>query len=492
MGETITLERTIEAYVGIDEARFLTEVDHLNRHRLSDGSHNPKAVEGVRENLVPATKEAAMPYAVSTTYQEYKDGDFWWMIDQSSVDVARSGILFHSHSAAIERVGVEIEEAKDVAENLPPGKIKVVISPKMTRYDATYEEAKDEHLADDDMIRIHMLDIDDDGNVIGKYMQSVLVRDIPLSAWQKMLEDPNNIFSKSIELEEKESALSVMKAHKEMTLPEEKLPEGVITVVESVLPYLDNETRKRVEAQLVLFRSNQAEFHQTAGIVARQWTDFEKALADSLRDEYATKEVETFIRQLSHQWSDEFIAKLSAHTDQDGRIEIDRSLAIDIEEARRNTLWVSAAVVTGNEKILAKVDNKLSQRIYDNTKLIEMMILNGYSRNEIMAVQAENNQIIAGINISVGGGCPGESRGSFADQDGIKLFRDDGKEQKDWKWKDGVCVVGGCPSRPHATKVGPCSVCRGCQNIYDQGGNPVKNYKNIQTIGKIGKSLVKG
>ncbi len=50
-------------------------------------------------------------------------------------------------------------------------------------------------------------------------------------------------------------------------------------------------------------------------------------------------------------------------------------------------------------------------------------------------------------------------------------------ERKNWKWKQGICVVPRCPTRPGTTKVGPCSVCSCCQLEFDKGKDPVKMYK---------------
>ncbi|HUD10531.1 MAG TPA: hypothetical protein VMR28_02540, partial [Candidatus Saccharimonadales bacterium] len=264
---------------GVGIEHYLTEVDHLDRLRRPDGSHDLATLIGVRQNLVPAIKEAAIPHAVSTTHQEYRDGDFWWL-DQTGVDVARSGYRFHRYPMAVARVQVEIAEADDVNKNLRPGIIKVFLSPKMTRKDAPYSVAKQEHLADDDMLRIHMLDIDEYGNTRGKYMQSLMVRGIPLDAWVRMLSDPGNIFGKAFNIEDEASALSVMKLHQELELPETALPEGVISLVEAVLPYADSETQIVLQEQLALFRCNQAELHRQAENIADRWLAFEVELAD--------------------------------------------------------------------------------------------------------------------------------------------------------------------------------------------------------------------
>lgn len=51
-----------------------------------------------------------------------------------------------------------------------------------------------------------------------------------------------------------------------------------------------------------------------------------------------------------------------------------------------------------------------------------------------------------------------------------------GDKKEDWVWKDGKCRIDNCPTRPHTTKVGPCEVCHGCQEIYDKGKDPKIEY----------------
>lgn len=60
-----------------------------------------------------------------------------------------------------------------------------------------------------------------------------------------------------------------------------------------------------------------------------------------------------------------------------------------------------------------------------------------------------------------------------------QTYREALQERKNWKWKKGVCVVKECPTRPSKTEVGPCSVCRKCQAIFDKGKNPKKLYKAV-------------
>ncbi|HSX46972.1 MAG TPA: hypothetical protein VLF87_03225 [Patescibacteria group bacterium] len=51
------------------------------------------------------------------------------------------------------------------------------------------------------------------------------------------------------------------------------------------------------------------------------------------------------------------------------------------------------------------------------------------------------------------------------------------KGKESWKWKQGVCRVQACPSRPGKTKVGPCEVCEKCQTKFDRGEDPTKRAK---------------
>ena len=66
--ENLTMERP--RVVELD-TRLLSEVDHLNRLRNFDGTYEHRDLKEIHENLVTAVKEAAVPFAVSTTHQEY-------------------------------------------------------------------------------------------------------------------------------------------------------------------------------------------------------------------------------------------------------------------------------------------------------------------------------------------------------------------------------------------------------------------------------------
>ena len=110
-------------------------------------------------------------------------------------------------------------------------------------------------------------------------MQSGLVRDIPLDAWVSFLADPNNPFKKSIAVENPDSSLSVMKTHSELEVPTEQLPEGILTILEAVIPHIkDPELRASVRQQLTEFREDQQTKHDRAVNIATRWRDFEVQL----------------------------------------------------------------------------------------------------------------------------------------------------------------------------------------------------------------------
>jgi hypothetical protein len=429
---------------GLNDELCLSEVGHLNRFRRIDGSHDFEALSGVRDNLVTAVKEAAMPFAVSTTYQEYRNGTYWWL-DQTPGLVAASGLRFHEHPAALQRVEVEIDEACDLVEGLRPGMVKVFISPKMSRADAPYEIAKREHLGDDDMLRIHMVDVAENGQTKGKFMQSMLVRDVPLEAWVRMLGDSHNIFNKAIDVEDKQSALSVMKVHRQLSVPIDRLPNGVLSLLEAVLPYADSTSQVKIRKQLELFHCDQTELHRQAENIADRWLAFEVDMADSLHDGYANEAIQYFIRGLAFQWSSAFAAELMQCTLRDGRIKMTRSLASQLETSKRNTLWVAGGVLTKNERVLSQLDFQTAQRILANELFIQTMMHEGQRAEDIRAIETQNEQAIAGQNVTAGGGCPGEQRGAF--------------EQATEASKSGESADGNCPEIKNGQRVH----CPGCK-----------------------------
>jgi hypothetical protein len=481
--------------------QLLAEVDNINRLRQQDGTHYPPFLGAIHQNLLTGVKEAAMPYAVSTVYHPFK-GEYLWL-DQAPVDVARSGYTFHKSEAALRRVDVEVEEAMNIASNLNEGMIRVFVSPKMSSEDAPYKVAEQEHLADDDMIRIHMIDRDEEsGRVKGKFMQSLLVRDIPLAAWVKLFKDSNNIFGRGFELEDEASALSIMKLHHELELPEAALPEGTISLIEAVLPYMEEADRAKVAPRLELFRSGQKELHQKAESIADRWLAFEVALADSLAAERANGDVEQFAFQLQNEWSEPMLKLVKAHRLPDGGLRMSRPLAAKLEQAKQNTLWTAAAVATGNEEVLGQLDSVTAEKIRESEQVIQAHLDVGRSYHEIAALQASMNRLIAVNNVRVGAGCPGKNSGDFGgsgqkntkdnplnDFTDFDPFRkaaadeDEETAEKDaWTWVSGYCRIEECPSLPSLTEVGRCDVCRGCQYVFDIGKDPSELYARPREV----------
>ncbi|MEK7594285.1 MAG: hypothetical protein AAB436_01440 [Patescibacteria group bacterium] len=490
-------EQAEQPALPVDE-RCLTEVDNFNYYRQEDGSHSYWAQDEVLTNLITATKEAAMPYAVSKTehvYEASRDrdekgrliGSFVWL-GKTAVENAQSGLRYHKHPAALERVKVEVDEAQDAQQNLRPGTTKVFISPRMSRSDATLEVAQAEHLADDDSVRISDAVADDGGKILRREMQSLLVRDIPLEAWVAMLEDPNNIFGKSIQVDNPDSALSVMKTHRELEIPSDKLPKGVISIIEAVAPYVeDRAARSSLEAQLERFHESQEEIDDKAVNIAKRWRDFEMELADSLHDGEATLEVRSFINSMQDKWNDDDLAVINEHAQPSANYKMSRQLAAIIEKAKQNMLWVRAGVITGNEKVLEQLDEATADKIYE-TEMSTQEIYQEHGNTEQMHIQnAQMDRQIANQNVDVGGGCPGESKANFKSDilEGTNLELTSSKEKRVGRTRRRRCVVEGCPTSPREVKVGGCGVClERCQKLFDKGRDPTKMSAASKASGK--------
>jgi hypothetical protein len=474
------------------EERYLTEVDNLNKHRLADGSHADWVLEDVFKNLIPYVKEGGMPNAVHKVehpYQETTERDesgrnpkaYMWL-GQTAIQNAKSGYTFHKSLAARKRVAIEVDEARDTEANLRPGIAKIFISPRMSRSDASYQEAKAEHLADDDAVRVSEAVADEHGNIQKRAVESLLVRDIPLEAWVAMLEDPNNWFGRAIAVENPDSALSVMAVHRKLEVPTELLPEGVVSVVEAVLPYIENaELRDSVEEQLGRFREDQADMHAKAANIAGRWQDFEIALADSLHNGHAEASIRGFIISMQDKWNQKDQAVILDHMLPDAQYRMTRDLAIVVEKAKQKMLLVKASVVTGNKRITTQLDTAVAGQIYRDEMFIQTAYQNGYGR-EVTSLDAQQDRTIASHDIKgVGGGCAGDNNTDF--NSGGKVSAFDNKtetststsESKVGKISRGRCEVKTCPTRPNEVKVGGCGVClERCQKLFDQGKDPTK------------------
>lgn len=465
--------------IPVDE-RGLTEIDHLIEIRLTDGSYESNKLEDLLQNLTTAVQEAAMPFAVSRTEHEIivnpetNKQTFMWL-GKTAVENAMSGYDFHVSDAARDRVDVEVAEAHHDEETLKPGFASIFLSPRMSEADAPYDVAKQEHLADEDSVRVSWLD----GNK--RILESLLVRDVPLKAWVAMLEDENCIFGRAINIENPASALSIMKIYGELELPLEELPKGPVSLVESVLPYIeDGELANSVAYQLERYHGDQEDMRRKAESIAERWLKFEEELANSLINNFATPAIREFIYSLQHQWGEEDLRVIRQHELGNTKVSMTRKLSAVLEAAKRNMLWAPAAVITNNPEVLNQLDATTARKIYDNEMVLQLVWHNGQN---FTALEAQNNRLVASENIKVGGGCPGDSDPNFAGKknkggDGTEKenpWETDTESKDSWKWKRGVCQVKSCSTRPGQTEVGPCSVCRKCQVKFDKGEDPTKS-----------------
>ncbi|MGI9028129.1 MAG: hypothetical protein ACR2FM_04825 [Candidatus Saccharimonadales bacterium] len=488
-----TLEREHQP-IPVDE-RLLTEIDHLAAHRLENGSYPDDVLADVLVNLKTAVQEGGIPHAVSTTEHEYlpaaeRGGVFMWM-GKTAVQNAMSGYRFHIDPEAIKRVDVEIDEARHAQEDLGPGILKILISPKMSEKDASPEVAQKEHLADDDAIRMSWLTTDENGVIQKRTLQSLLVKDVPLDAWVAMLQDPDNIFGKSIAVKDPDSALSVMQVHRELEIPISAVNANVVDIVGAVVPYIaDQQMKASVVEQIKKFNSDQVELDKRAEYIAQQWLRFEVELDKSFAQGSATYEIERFIVGLQTKWKISDAEIINNHLVGNSYL-MTRQLAAIVEKAKQNTLWTSAAVMTGNEAVLKQMDTKVAQRINHNA---ERMYVAQQTGVDTRAYEAENNRLIASQNINVGGGCGGTNSDAFG-KDAANSQNDTSKETSDTSttlvWKPGICRIEACPTRPGMTEVAQCSVCRGCQAKFDIGQDPSKGVAQSKSTDADNEELMK-
>lgn len=105
-------------------------------------------------------------------------------------------------------------------------------------------------------------------------------------------------------------------------------------------------------------------------------------------------------------------------------------------------------------------------------------IYNGAASQEDEAMLRGMQEIQSQLNEGrAAGGCPGSGefeRSIFDMNSSERAQAVSGKEG--WRWKEGVCAVEVCPTRPGKVKVGPCSVCEKCQAIFDHGNDPSEIY----------------
>jgi hypothetical protein len=465
----------------LEQKRLLTEVDHLLAQRI--GPNQFGDTKDNLQNYATSMEEQAMPFRVSHTEHNIefnprlnKKTVMW--LGKTAIQVAESGYDFHEHESVFPRIEIEKDEARLASTQDDDGRARVFVSPRMSQKDAPLEIARKEHLGDDDAIRVSWVKTLLDGSQ-KRVLQSLLVRDIPLSAWVAMFEDSQNIFGRSMRVEDPESALSIMKLHDQLEIDMSKLTNGPVTLIEAVVPYIDDiVTRNKVIEQSKKYYGDQDQMRQEAESKAKEWLAFDKELAESLVQGEATSRIKSFVYSLQHNWSDFDLAMLRRHYSDDG-YKMTRELAAMLESAQQKLLAGRAALTTNKEHVLRKLGGDLYelQRLQKTERLISQAWFDGIDHNRLLAT---HNRELASRNVDGGGGgCAGSSSTEFGDasnlNDEISGNSDNTSESKtNWKWKKGVCRVESCSTRPGQTEVGPCDICHDCQDKFDDGRDPTQ------------------
>ena len=479
----------------LEQKRLLTEVEHIREHLDWRGNVPPDIAADVKQNMATALNEAAMPYAVTTTYHkvEYREANgrrervITWL-GKTAVETAQSGYEFHFSEAAKARTAIEVNEAIRDQSDLRGGVAHIFISPKMSPKDATAEVANAEHMHDDDAIRVSKAIVNSEGRVAARQLQSLLVRGIPLEAWVAMLKDPENIFGRSFVLRDEQSALSVMELFAQLDLPEESIAEGPAGLVEAVLPYIpDASAQESVRLQLERFRKDQALYHEQAQLKTEEWYAFDLEIARSLETGWASYGVAQRIVTMQHEWDAQSLRVITRHAAGNMRYRMTPELAEILERGIRTDIERRAAVMTNNDRAMASLGQEARAHIVRMDSSLQAMRSAGIVMEEVFRAQAQLSRFVVRQNIRTGGGCAGSVKSVFGangDSDkglthegsdiGLGEDKDSQEDKSNWKWKKGVCQVPACPTRPGQTEVGPCSVCRRCQSEFDAGRDPTK------------------
>ena len=465
--------------------RVLSDVSHLRTHLRPDGSVPAEVEQDMLVEYETALQEAVMPGAVSVTMQEVAERVdeqgrrrkvISWL-GKSAVEVAMSGYEFHFSEAALQRVPIEVDEAWHSERTLQPGVAQPFISPKMSPYDAPQQIAEAERLHLDDAIRVGTAVTNSAGRVVARRLESLLVRDVSLDDWTDMLADPNNLFGRAFDVRSARSARTVMELFRDLQLPQSELPEGPVTLVEAVVPYVqDAEARASVTRQLAAFRADQRKYRREASLRSREWLAFDCELARSLECGEATVEVERFIATMQHQWNEADLAVIVAH-DSAGSYRMTEELAAVLEEAKRYLLMTRAAVATHNQRVLEQTDEVTGRWLQREVSRLDSLQTAGADPAFVLQQRQLLDRALARQNFGFDGGCAGAQSGSFKSGDaaggGGEVSGENSEASENWTWKKGVCRVKRCGS-PKPTEVGPCNVCKNCQHLFDSGQDPTK------------------
>jgi len=481
------------------ERRLLTEVEHFLQAMDEAGNVPVEVFDDVAQNRATGACEIGIPSSVTTTYHDvvYRNNELGqrqrvisWL-GRTAVEVAESGYQFHFSKPAHKRTDIEVAEGHYAQKTITPGIAQSFISPRMTRHDASADIAKAEHLFTDDSLRVSTAITDEAGEIVQRKMQSILVRGVPFEAWVTMLKDPNNIFGKSFILKDEESATSVMELFSQMDLPEEMLPDGPVTLVEAVLPYIADEAAwQQVAEQVDRFREDQVFYENEAQQAGEEWALFDLELARSLKTGWMTDPVRFFLHQNAKFWSDDSLQLIDAHRLVDTQYQMTTELAALLARAKQKLLGDRLSVVTNNTDAIREVPPEVQREIIANHRMLRVARRNNASEAQIRRLEQMQYQLLHRHTIHSGGGCPGEVQSAFdrlnQGPDGVGENANPFRMETGWRWKSGVCRVAVCPS-PKPTDVGPCDICRRCQREFDAGRDPTKarpiTPRTVQTVG---------
>ncbi len=465
--------------------RLLTEANHFTRHMDGDGDVPGDVFDAVVLNRKTAVSEIAMPYAVTETEHEVvermengrRQRVILWL-GMTALEVAESGYKFHFSSAAHKRIEIEKSEAFYSQEKLRPGVAQVLISPRMTRADATTDIAKAEHLYADDSLRTSTAITNAAGEVVGRKLKSLLVRDVPFESWIAMLKDPGNIFGKAFDLRDEKSATSIMELFSRMELPEDKVPEGPVSLVAAVLPYIQDEAaRQKVGLQLERFRGDQEMYSREADRAGLEWAAFDLELARSIKTGWATEAVQAFITQNADAWNDESQKIIDGHRLTEGQYAMSEELAALLARGKQKIVGDHLSVITGNDEAIRLVPEEARGEIRGLHEAIEDARAAGADPAYIRSLEQRQLQLLHRYEIFSGGGCPGDVAKAFAALGIDILAGPDGVGEKDnpFKLMDGdhfgnrwfLCPRGCLNYRRRADE--PEETCRKCNARVDCG-----------------------
>lgn len=483
----------------LTELRLLTEFENLLAYMDEYGNVPDSVLETVRINRETGLSEISTPYRNTTTYHEvtYRENPetggrerVIMYLGKTVVEMAMSGMDWYSSAEGRLRGGVELREAAHIQRSLRAGYAQSFISPRATRQDASVAVAKADRVHDEDSLRVSKAIVNDKQEVTRCKMQSILVRDIPFEAWIRMFKDPGSIFGKSFPIGDEHSALSVMELFDQLELPEDKLPEGPVSLVAAVLPYIqDLQARRSVEYQLTRLRADQELYERETVAASREWAEFDLELVRSHKFGRATPAVRTFILQKQHLWNDEALDVLMRHDLGNTKYAMTRELAAVLTRAKQKLISDQVSVVTRNDLATKNVSSEAQQAILRAHQAVSDARSRGASIERIHMLEGRRDRLILREDIQSSGGCSGGTDNAFGtdqeiDPNGVgelvsPFKAESGKDS--WSWKQGVCKVKICPS-PKPTEVGPCSVCRRCQREFDAGRDPTR--AGVAWVGK--------